>query len=87
MRLVGELWLWRDDGHLVARLRTNAPKALIEKRLREAGLGEGLEDITIIDDPLRLNGGASGAMQMAGRRQRGASRRAAGPAVKTPGFP
>lgn len=57
MSLVREVFMWREDGKMHARLGTNAPKSLLLRRLRELGIGDEVEEITVHDDLLRLNGG------------------------------
>lgn len=52
-----EVFLWREGGKMHARVGTNAPKAVLLRRLCELGVGEEVEEVTEHEDLLRLNGG------------------------------
>jgi hypothetical protein len=57
MWLARDCFLWREDGRMHSRIGTNAPKHLLLARLRDLGIADLVEEITIHEDLLRLNGG------------------------------
>lgn len=57
MNLARDLFFWFEDGKPHCRVRTNASKAMLVKRLRDLGIGEAVEVVEVFEDLLRLNGG------------------------------